>query len=516
LITEKDGTAMHLLPISNSATDEQKLQYKLLIIQILVFVIPFLVFSFILYQSKLSLEISQMAMYGTNLVLVLAGFIILRQIFDTFDRIAMTIKKADTGDAVDINIHRDVAELRDITTSFNNLMEKFEKTAETLRVCRQSLEKESTDREKAEQALTESEARLKSLLASTEDMIFMHDRNGRILYYNAPPQYGLKEEDVVDKTPFSVFDSETAGRLMQHLDRVVNTCESMTSEEKIVWQGETLWFLLLTSPVTDNATGEVTAVTTISRNITDRKRMEEKMLTTRKLESVGILAGGIAHDFNNLLTAILGYIDLAKMRLKPGEAAYEKLVSAEKASHQAKYLTNSLITFSPGGKPIKQKMAICGVIEDMVHLALSGSKIKSDMAINEDLWPVEVDEGQIGQVIHNLTLNAKEASASGDTIAILAENTVTTSGDGLPVAPGKYIRLSICDQGSGIPKENLSKIFDPYFTTKEMGAQKGMGLGLSVCHSIIKKHDGCITVESEEGKGTAFHVYLPAADREAH
>ncbi len=504
---------MHQLLINRSGTEEQKLKYKLLIIQVLVFVIPFLVFSFILYQSQLSLEISQMAMYAINLVLVLAGFIILRQIFDTFHHIAETIKKAEAGDIADLSIHKDVAELRDITTSFNNLMEKFEKTAETLRVCRLSLERESTDREKAEQALIESEARMKSLLASTEDMIFMQDRNGKILYYNAPPQYGLKEEDVVDKTPYNVFDSETAGRFMEHLCRVVNTCKSVTSEEKIVWQDKTMWFLLLTSPVTDDATGDVTAVTTISRNITERKRMEEEMIKYRKLESVGILAGGIAHDFNNLLTAILGYIDLAKMRLKPGEAAYEKLLSAEKASRQAKSLTNSFITFSPGGKPIKQKMVISGQIEDMVDLALSGSEIKKAMTIAEDLWPADVDEGQIGQVIHNLTVNAKEASSPGDTITINAENIITASSDGLPVAPGKYIRLSIRDHGNGIPKENLSRIFDPYFTTKEMGARKGMGLGLSVCHSIIEKHDGCITVESEEGKGTTFRVYLPASEQ---
>jgi PAS domain S-box-containing protein len=504
---------MNPLFLKRSGIEEQKLKHNLIIIQALIFVLPFLVFSFILYQSKLSLEISQMAMYAINLVLVLAGFIILRQIFDTFQRIAVTIKKAEAGDIADLTIHKDVAELRDIITSFNNLMEKFEKTAETLQVCRLSLERESIDREKAEQALGESEARLKSLLASTEDMIIMQDRNGKFLYYNAPARYGLKEEDVIDKTPYNVVDSDTANRLMELLCRVVNTCESVTSEEKIVWQGKTLWFLLLTSPVTDGATGDVTAVTTIARNITDRKRMEEKTLNVRKLESVGILAGGIAHDFNNLLTAILGYIDLAKLRLKPGEAAYEKLVSAEKASCQAKYLTNSLITFSPGGKPIKEKMTIAGVVEDMVHLAMSGSETKSDMTIAEDLWPVDVDEGQIGQVIHNLTVNAKEASLSGDTITIHAENIVTTPEDGLPVVPGKYIRLSIRDHGSGIPKENLSKIFDPYFTTKEMGARKGMGLGLSVCHSIIKKHDGCIAVESEEGKGTVFYVYLPASEQ---
>jgi len=504
---------MNPLFLKRSGIEEQILQYKLLIIQVLIFVIPFLVFSFILYQSNLSLEISQMLMYAINLVLVLAGFIILRQIFDTFHRIAVTIKKVEVGEISDLTIHKDVAELRDITTSFNNLMEKFEKTAATLQVCRLSLERESTDREKAEQALRESEARLKSILTSTEDMIFMQDRNGKILYYNAPSRYGLKEEDVIEKTLDDIVDSDTASRLMEHLCRVVNTCESVTSEERIVWQGKTLWFLLLTSPVTDDATGEVTAVTTISRNITERKRMEEEMVKFRKLESVGILAGGIAHDFNNLLTAILGYIDLAKMRLKPGEAAYEKLLSAEKASRQAKSLTNSLITFSPGGKPIKQKMTITGLIEDMVHLAMSGSKTKSDMTIVEDLWPVDVDEGQIGQVIHNLTVNAKEASLSGDIIMIHAENIVTKPEDGLPVVPGKYIRLSIRDHGSGIPKENLSKIFDPYFTTKEMGARKGMGLGLSVCHSIIQKHDGCIAVESEEGKGTVFYVCLPASEQ---
>jgi two-component system cell cycle sensor histidine kinase/response regulator CckA len=507
------GSVMSQSLFKKSGIEEQKLRHKLLIIVVLIFILPFLVLSLILYQSNFAMEISHLTMYAINLVLVLAGFIILRQIFDIFHRMAMTFKKAEAGEKVAITIHEDVTELRDIATSFNNLMEKFENTAESLRVTRLNLESESTERAKAELALRESEARLKSLLASTEDIIIMQDHFGRILYYNAPIRYGLTEEEVVGKTLYDLFDSDIASRLMERIHQVMITLKSVTSEEQIVWKGETEWHLFLISPVIDDVTGQVSAVTIIARNITDRKSMEEEMLKVQKLESIGILAGGIAHDFNNLLTAILGYIDLAKMYLKPGDAAYEKLVSAEKASHRAKDLTQRLITFSRGGMPVKRTMTVTNLIKDTVHLALSDSEISCDLAISQDLCSVEVDEGQIRQVLQNLTVNAKEATPSGGTITIKAENITIAPEDGLPVSAGKYIRVSIQDRGSGIPKENLSKIFDPYFTTKEMGAQKGMGLGLSVCYSIIQRHGGCITVDSEEGKGTVFNVYLPVSEK---
>ncbi|GAI02561.1 unnamed protein product, partial [marine sediment metagenome] len=212
-----------------------------------------------------------------------------------------------------------------------------------------------------------------------------------------------------------------------------------------------------------------------------------------KLESVGILAGGIAHDFNNFLMAILGNISVAKMYTEPGDKIGERLTEAEKASLRARDLTKQLLIFSYGGAPIKKILSIAEVIKDSALFALRGSNVRCQFSLPADLWPVEIDEGQIGQVINNLVINADQALPEGGIIEVCAENITIDANYGFPVKEGEYIKISIKDQGIGIPEEHLTKIFDPYFTTK----QKGSGLGLATTYSIIKNHQGYITLESK-------------------
>jgi nitrogen-specific signal transduction histidine kinase/CheY-like chemotaxis protein len=231
-----------------------------------------------------------------------------------------------------------------------------------------------------------------------------------------------------------------------------------------------------------------------------------------KIESVGVLAGGIAHDFNNLLTAILGNISLAKMETDPGAEAFKVLSQAEKASLRAKDLTQQLLTFSKGGAPIKKVASIIPLLRDCVPLAARGPHLRYEFSLADDLWPVEIDEGQIGQVIQNVVINAGEAMPGGGTIQIRGENVMVEkekSRQGLSLVMGKYVKISIEDGGVGISEENLSKMFDPYFTTKSNGS----GLGLATTYSIIKKHGGYIEVESQIGVGTTFHIYLPASQK---
>ena len=242
--------------------------------------------------------------------------------------------------------------------------------------------------------------------------------------------------------------------------------------------------------------------------------MEDELINVKKLESIAFLAGGIAHDFNNLLTGILGNISLAKMSISPDDKNFELLTRAEKASFRAKDLTYQLLTFAKGGEPVRKVVYIKGLIEDTVSFSLSGSNVKYDFSIQENLWPVEVDEVQLRQVIYHLSINAQEAMPKGGNVEIRAGNVTVGSEDGLPVKEGRYVKISVKDHGISIPKEHLKKIFDPYFTTKQMDSQKGKGLGLAVCYSIIKKHGGYIDVESEIGKGSTFHIYIPAADKE--
>lgn len=242
------------------------------------------------------------------------------------------------------------------------------------------------------------------------------------------------------------------------------------------------------------------------RDITGRKKMEEELLKGQKLESLGVLAGGIAHDFNNLLTGIIGYVDLAMKTVAPDDKVHGWLGSAKKASVRAQNLTQQLLTFSRGGEPIKKLLSIRELIEESTGFVLSGSNVKCEYEYSGDLWQVKADKGQLGQVIQNIILNGAQSMQSGGTIGVHAENIVVGENTSLPLVPGNYVKMIFTDKGSGISKNDLVKIFDPYFSTKP----SGNGLGLTICHSIVSKHRGTITVESKPGVGTTFAIYLPA------
>jgi CheY-like chemotaxis protein len=217
------------------------------------------------------------------------------------------------------------------------------------------------------------------------------------------------------------------------------------------------------------------------------------------------LAGGIAHDFNNLLTGILGNLSLAKANLPESGVVAQRLAETEKATLRAKDLTQQLLTFAKGGAPIKTEASLAGLIQDAVGFAVRGTKAVCEYDWAEDLWLAEVDTGQLGQVVQNLVINAVHAMPEGGAIRLAARNLTVNPGES-PLTPGKYVLITVKDQGLGIPPEHLAKIFDPYFTTK----QGGSGLGLAVVHSIIANHAGHITVASEVGKGAVFSLYLPS------
>ena len=253
--------------------------------------------------------------------------------------------------------------------------------------------------------------------------------------------------------------------------------------------------------------------TKLQEETSERKKMEQELIKSQKLESLGVLAGGIAHDFNNLLTAILGNIDIALTDLPAESEIIDHLKSAETASVRARDLTRQLLTFSRGGAPIKKTVIITDTIKSSASFALSGSNITCEFIISDQLWPVEADDGQISQVIHNLVLNAREAMPAGGVIKIRSENVTSAQLTDLPFVQDRYIRITVEDMGTGIAEENLPMIFDPYFTTKNLGTQKGMGLGLAICHSIVRNHNGFITAESVLKKGTSFHAFLPASEK---
>ena len=251
--------------------------------------------------------------------------------------------------------------------------------------------------------------------------------------------------------------------------------------------------------------GEIIGTVIVFQDITEKQQTEQELLKAVKLDSLGILAGGVAHDFNNILAAILANQQLAVVKLKKHQDILKHLDDTITISRKASALTKQLLTFAKGGDPVKKSVAIANLANDTVQFALSGSKVKAEFHFPEDLWVVDIDEGQINQVINNLTINAEQAMPTGGILEIYGENVVLeTEGQH---KPGNYVKLTVKDHGIGIPGEIIQRIFDPFFTTKKTGN----GLGLATSYSIIKKHNGYLEVESTPGIGTAFDILLPAS-----
>jgi PAS domain S-box-containing protein len=247
-------------------------------------------------------------------------------------------------------------------------------------------------------------------------------------------------------------------------------------------------------------------VYSIIRDITEFKKTESLLMNAQKLDSLGVLAGGIAHDFNNLLTGIFGYISLARSVTRDPKAV-EYLESTLATMNRAKSLTLQLLTFAKGGAPVQKITPITQFIQETVQFALSGSNISCTFFLAENLWPCNIDKNQIGQVIDNIVINAQQAMPNGGTIEVTADNIYLGKNENPPLPKAHYVKISIKDNGIGIPMDIIPRIFDPFYTTKT----KGHGLGLATCYSIINRHGGCITVESEPGRGSTFHVFLPAS-----
>ncbi len=249
----------------------------------------------------------------------------------------------------------------------------------------------------------------------------------------------------------------------------------------------------------------------LQKEIAGRQKMEEELFHSRKLESIGVLAGGIAHDFNNLMTAIMGNINLAQMQSEFAES--KELEIAIQAVHRAKNLTDKFITFSSGGNPVKQILNIETVTRSALELVLSGSNVQAEVTVAPELWKVNIDQNHISQALHNIIENSKQSMEHGGTLSVTLATLIQDKELGineLPIVDGSYVVLEFQDEGAGILPEHLSKVFDPYFTTVAMGAQKGKGLGLTIAYSVIKKHGGYTFIDSVVGKGTRVRVLLPA------
>jgi PAS domain S-box-containing protein len=369
-----------------------------------------------------------------------------------------------------------------------------------------------TERLQAEQALRESESRYRELFENAIGGIYRSMPDGRFIAVNPALVRMLgfnSAEELIDfdqtkvDQPFYV----QPGRWEDFKARLVDGDYVTNFESEIRCKnGATIWISENIRIVRD-AQGKDLYHEGFVSDITLHRRLEAEMLRASKLEAVGILAGGIAHDFNNILTVVLGNLTLAEMDAGP-EAPFARLLrEARRATLRARDLTQQLLTFAKGGEPVRAAVNLPELLTESADFALHGAKARAEYQIAPDLWPANADKGQLGQVVQNLAINSVQAMPDGGILKILAANVVLgESADGPPLPPGRYVRLTVADTGTGIAAEHLPKIFDPYFTTK----QQGSGLGLATVYSIVKKHQGHIEVESQPGRGTAFHIWLPA------
>jgi len=358
-----------------------------------------------------------------------------------------------------------------------------------------------------EQKLRENEQFLNSVFESVQDGISILDPELTILHVNRVMNKWHSEN-----VP---LEGKKCFKCYHNTDKPCKPCPSLRSlesgkTEMNVVQGllgsDAKWIELYSYPIRNPDSGEITGIVEFVKDITERKKAEQELIKSKKLESVGILAGGIAHDFNNIFTGLFGNIELAKLKIPLDHAAYTYIETANQALERATNLTKQLLTFAKGGDPILDEVDLKSVVQNTVMFNLSGSNVKARFNLPDNLWQVKADKGQISQVIANLTINAKQVMPEGGNLYIDAGTIKCLDKTPVRHLSGNFVKLSIRDEGAGISSNHIGRIFDPYFSTK----QTGSGMGLATAHSIIAKHNGLICVDSTPDVGTTFTIFLPA------
>ncbi|MGM0598067.1 MAG: PAS domain S-box protein [Myxococcota bacterium] len=369
-----------------------------------------------------------------------------------------------------------------------------------------------TRQKEMEANLQNEKERLAVTLQSIGDGVITTDINGKVMLVNkvATQLTGWEQKNAVGKPLTEIFEiiNQNTGQPHENPVKKVlatgKTVELQNGTVLISRNGDKHIIADSGAPI-KNSEGKTIGVVLVFRDMTAKHKMQKIVQRAAKLESLGILAGGIAHDFNNLLGGIYGFIDLARMVTTNREIA-EYLDSSAETINRARHLTGQLLTFAKGGSPVRKVSSLFPFIKEIAHFALSGSNISCTCNVPGNLWHCFIDKNQLSQVVENLIINAKQAMPNGGIIQITAANIHETQNAHPGLQNNKYVKISIKDEGTGIPDNLIPHIFDPFYTTKT----QGHGLGLATSYSIMEKHDGLIEVESKPGVGTTFHLYLPA------
>jgi PAS domain S-box-containing protein len=441
------------------------------------------------YGIRQQIEKSILFVIAINLVVALVLGIVLfiaskKIVLDPVAELARATSTLGGGDlSVRVNVETS-GEIRSLVDSFNQMLGNLEKA-------------------------TVSKEHMDKIIDSMIDTLIVVSGDRKILMANsaALALLGYEEKELAGQ-PFEIVMGHGPAKCERIMNEILSKgfignleAEYRTKDGRRI----SMLFSGSTMPGKHN----VTEIVCVAKDITKIKELEEELQKLRKLESVGVLAGGIAHDFNNLLQGVFGFISMAGISIDDRGKALAALEKAEKALETAVGLTGQLLTFSMGGKPVMKRIALPSVIGNSVNFAMSGSNSDSRITVAKELWQVEADPGQIGQVIQNVVINAREAMPGGGNVEISAGNVDLPAGDH-PLLPegGKFVRIAVGDSGTGISGKHLSRIFEPYYTTKP----KGSGLGLATSFSIVRNHGGMIDVKSEAGKGSTFFIYLPARE----
>lgn len=379
------------------------------------------------------------------------------------------------------------------------------------------------ERKRADEAVRESEEQYRELVQSANSIILRTDLQGRIHFLNEFGQQllGYSQQELCGRkvTETIVPETESQGRDLQEvmIDLYANPHKYANFEnENVCRDGKRIW-VLWTNKVVRNSQGEMQELLSIGHDITEKKELEKQLNQAQKIEALGTLTGGIAHDFNNILGIILGYTEIAQVKLEAAHPVQESLNEVKAASLRARDIVSQLLAFTRKGEQKRQVLDIRPMVKEGLKMLRSTlpASIAFQISIADDLPNILTDATQIHQILVNLCTNAFHAMEAGGELGVSLEKAVLHGFDtsfGTNLAPGEYLKLSVSDTGQGIARENLERIFDPYFTTKEDG--KGTGLGLAMAYSIVQSLHGDILVETRPGGGSCFYVILPAVSQD--